>query len=418
VNSNTANAILNSTTGTVNISGGTVQANANAGAHAIRNLGGRNLITISGGTILGNQLLCSIHNQSGADATCTTDKVCAWEGCDHVITSAHHTFSSLTLVNENITALTGIAVNSGNCTVCNYNPGATTMTLAQYIQSTPQDGTTATPVPLKISINLGSMGTADNGWTQLLAALNNSGILVALDLSGSTRSSNGWFSTGNAATRPPSIDGILWIASIVLPTATVTSIPDDAFYNCANLTSITIPDTVTSIGLRAFIFCTGLTSITIPNSVTSSIGDSTFHDCTSLTSVTIGNSVTAIGHNAFTRTALTSVTIPNSVTSIGQNAFQNCTNLTLVTLERWRPDLADTARITTAWSQFLFGTSTGEWNIELRIEVPAGSAVVYREASGWNTIMNNLNELRSRIHAVGCDNTGYVRTNSSQCTCN
>ena len=55
----------------------------------------------------------------------------------------------------------------------------------------------------------------------------------------------------------------------------VTSIGDDAFYDCTGLTNVTIPDGVTSIGDTAFSGCTGLTSITIPDSVTS-IGNSAF----------------------------------------------------------------------------------------------------------------------------------------------
>ena len=58
----------------------------------------------------------------------------------------------------------------------------------------------------------------------------------------------------------------------------VTSINNETFRECDNLTSITIPSSVTSIGEYAFYNCTGLTSITIPNSVTS-IGDHAFGRC-------------------------------------------------------------------------------------------------------------------------------------------
>ena len=112
----------------------------------------------------------------------------------------------------------------------------------------------------------------------------------------------------------------------------VTSIGDNAFYECTSLTSVTIPNSVTSIGGSAFYGCTGLTSVTIPNSVTS-IGDRVFYGCTGLTSVTIPDSVTSIEFNVFSGcTGLTSVTIPNSVTFIDAYAFRDCTSLTSVTI--------------------------------------------------------------------------------------
>lgn len=74
------------------------------------------------------------------------------------------------------------------------------------------------------------------------------------------------------------------MTSIVIPDG-VTSIVDNAFYNCSSLTSVTIGDGVTSISYQAFIGCSSLTSITIPDSVTS-ISNSAFSGCSSLTDIT------------------------------------------------------------------------------------------------------------------------------------
>ncbi len=156
---------------------------------------------------------------------------------------------------------------------------------------------------------------------------------------------------------PKSIDGV-----------PVTSIGDEAFYECTSLTSVNIPDSVTSIVDSAFEGCTSLASVIIPDSVTS-IGEYVFYQCESLTSVTIPDSVVSIGYRAFLDcTSLASIdiaetnenycsidgvlfdrnattliqypagknndeySIPDSVTSIGDYAFGACTTLYSVTI--------------------------------------------------------------------------------------
>lgn len=121
------------------------------------------------------------------------------------------------------------------------------------------------------------------------------------------------------------------LTSITIPDS-VTEIWNYTFRNCSNLTDITIPDGVTSIGTGAFMNCTSLTNIIIPDSVTST-GVQVFWCCNSLTNITISNSITSIRENFFRGCiSLTSITIPESVTSIEDYAFDGCSSLTNITI--------------------------------------------------------------------------------------
>ena len=112
----------------------------------------------------------------------------------------------------------------------------------------------------------------------------------------------------------------------------VVKIGYEAFKECDNLKSVTIPDSVTSIGNVAFYHCDNLKSVTIPDSVTS-IGESAFAFCSSLKSVTIPDSVTSLGTYAFYGcSSLTSVTISNGLKEIKENTFGDCPKLSVVVI--------------------------------------------------------------------------------------
>ncbi len=161
----------------------------------------------------------------------------------------------------------------------------------------------------------------DKGVTIYYKWINNKTEL-AVSFQGSTRSSFSNEYSGDVVI-PPSVE---YNGS----TYSVTSIGNEAFYDCSSLISITIPNSVTSIGDYAFLNCSSLTSLTIPNSVTA-IGGAAFYDCSSLSSVVFPNNISVIRTLSFSGcNNLSTFTVPNSVTRIDRSAFAGCSSLTKI----------------------------------------------------------------------------------------
>ena len=86
----------------------------------------------------------------------------------------------------------------------------------------------------------------------------------------------------------------------------MTSIGDEAFWECTGLTSLIIPNSLNIIDRRAFYRCSSLTSIIIPSSVTTI--NRAFEECNNLTSVTTGIS-NPISIESYTFTNRTNATL-------------------------------------------------------------------------------------------------------------
>ena len=98
--------------------------------------------------------------------------------------------------------------------------------------------------------------------------------------------------------------------SIVEFPDSLKTISDSAFRDCAQLTSILIPNVVTSISEAAFRGCIQLSSVELSETLTN-IGRNAFSGCTSLASITIPASVKTIASDAFSSSRIPLINLPN-----------------------------------------------------------------------------------------------------------
>ena len=143
-----------------------------------------------------------------------------------------------------------------------------------------------------------------------------------------------------------SFSGCSNIEELDLSNSKLTSIPEGAFAYCKNLKTIKLPSTITSIGDEAFYNCQSLINIEgLDKCNLKSIGSAAFSNCKALENLDFSQSTfTNVPSKAFNGcSALAKITLPNTLTTIGGYAFYACygipqldlSNTALTTLENY-----------------------------------------------------------------------------------
>ena len=180
----------------------------------------------------------------------------------------------------------------------------------------------------------------------------------------------------------------------IILTDKLDRIGDLAFYGCAKLEEVNIPDGVTQIGEGAFCWNLKLHKINIPSSVT------------------------RIEGSAFDSAPLDSIDIPAGVTFIGRNAFWNNRNLKKVYSRPITPPKTNEPTTLSPYLPFLHSAD------EAILYVPKGSADAYRasevfagfkeivelEAWQWPTSISTPTMPTDAYKVYGKDGTLHIET--------
>lgn len=113
----------------------------------------------------------------------------------------------------------------------------------------------------------------------------------------------------------------------------ITYLGDFAFYNCENMTKVTLPSTVKKIGEGAFWY-SGIEELTIPDSVTS-VGQLVFGECPNLTTVKFGTGLKSTSEFMFAGCQnLVSVNLGTKVQTLAEYTFVDCYSLEKLTIPK------------------------------------------------------------------------------------
>ena len=111
----------------------------------------------------------------------------------------------------------------------------------------------------------------------------------------------------------------------------VTSIGENAFYGCRQITSLIIPNSISNIGYKAFSGCMGITLLSVPSSVTN-LGASAFFDCNYLKTLSLHGPATIVSNAVWGLPQLQSIEFGAGVRTICGGAVYGCLHLTSLTI--------------------------------------------------------------------------------------
>ena len=186
-------------------------------------------------------------------------------------------------------------------------------------------------------------------------------------------------------------------------------IEDYTFYGCMLLVEVEMPRALESSGRSAFYKCGWLDSVDLSKSKVKAIGEYAFYECINLKSVDLGKYLETLGARSFASCeSLREVTLPDTLEVIPTRAFYKCTALT---------DIQFGTGVTTIEQQAFQGTGLKE--IVLPDNITTVGARAFKDCtqveeivfgSGIKTINEyafyNLTSLKSLVLPASIQNVG------------
>ena len=175
----------------------------------------------------------------------------------------------------------------------------------------------------------------------------------------------------------------------------VTSIDDEAFLECDNLTSVVISNGITSIGESAFEGAYNA-DFTLPTTL-KTIGDYAFWDAESIVDLILPEGLESIGVGAFDCCFnLQNLTLPSTLKSIGEDAFLRTIRLSTVISHIKEPFEIDVSVFAKEfeWDEinkwYLFTKSSAT------LIVPVGTKTKYNATAGWD-MFQSITEMMTPV---------------------